>query len=115
MNKIHKDDTVVVVKGRDRGRTGVVRRVMPPGKRSDEYGRAAAGKLIVTGVNVVKRHMKPRGPQKPGGIIEREAPLPWTNVALLCASCNSPTRVGIRPLAAGGKTRFCKKCNENID
>lgn len=105
----------MVTKGRDRGRTGQVRIVIPPGKKTDEYGRPKPGRVIVTGVNVVKRHMRPRGPQRPGGIIEREAPMPWSNVALICASCNEPTRVGVRELRGGGKTRYCKKCDANVD
>jgi large subunit ribosomal protein L24 len=105
----------MVMKGRDAGRSGQVRRVMPPGKKSDEFGKMDPGRVIVTGVNIVKRHMKPRGPQKPGGIIEREAPIAWTNVALVCASCNQATRVGFRTLAGGGKSRYCKKCDANID
>ena len=115
MNKIRTADTVVVTKGKDRGRTGEVRAVMPPGKKTSKFGRPRPGKLIVTGVNMVKRHQKSTGPQKPGGIIEREAPISWTNVALICAACGDPTRVGLRALPGGSKTRFCKSCNENID
>ena len=115
MNKIRTADTVVVTKGKDRGRTGEVRAVMPPGKKTDKFGRSRPGKLIVTGVNIVNRHQKSTGPQKPGCIIEREAPISWTNVALVCAACGKPARAGLRPLPGGGKTRFCKSCNENID
>ncbi len=115
MNKIRKQDTVIVIKGRDRGLTGEVRQVVPPGKKRDKFGRPGPGKVVVAGVNIVKRHMKSTSPQKPGGIIEREAPISWTNVALVCAACGEPTRVGVRSLPAGGKARFCKSCNENID
>ena len=104
MNKIRREDTVLVVKGKDRGRSGPVRIVIPKAKR-----------VIVTGVNMVKRHMRPRGPQKPGGIVEREAPISWANVALLCASCAKPTRVGFRLQADGRKVRFCKRCDANMD
>jgi large subunit ribosomal protein L24 len=104
MNKIRRDDTVLVVKGRDRGRTGVVRKVIPKDSR-----------LIVTGVNIVKRHMKPRGPQKPGGIIEREAPLALANVAIICTSCGKPARIGFHAQADGRKVRFCKRCEANLD
>jgi len=104
VQKIKRDDTVLVVKGKDRGRTGPVRKVLP--KNS---------KVIVTGVAIVKRHMKPRGPQQPGGIIERESPISWANVVLLCKSCNEPARVGFRERTDGVKVRFCKRCNENID
>ncbi|MFQ6020005.1 MAG: 50S ribosomal protein L24, partial [Dehalococcoidia bacterium] len=54
-------------------------------------------------------------PQKPGGIIEREAPIPWANVKLICQSCNRPVRVGIRRLDDGSRVRYCKGCNANID
>ena len=71
--------------------------------------------VIVSGINVVKRHMRPRGPQQPGGIIEREAPIPLANVRPLCPSCNKPVRVGFRVLADGRKVRYCKKCDANFD
>ena len=104
MQKIRRDDTVLVVKGADSGRTGVVRKVIP-----------RESKLIVTGVNVGKRHMRPRGPQQPGGIIERESPISWTNVALICATCNKPVRVGFRNRTDGRKVRYCKNCDANLD
>ena len=115
MNKIRKADTVIVIKGKDRGRTGEVESVMPPGKKRDKFGRPRPGRLVVAGVNIVKRHQKSTGPKKPGGIIEREAPISWTNVALVCAACGKPTRIGLRALPSGSKTRFCKSCDENID
>ncbi len=115
MNKIRKADTVIVIKGKDRGRTGEVQSVMPPGKKTDKFGRAKPGKVIVGGVNIVKRHQKSTGPKKPGGIIEREAPISWTNVALVCTACGKPTRIGLRTLPSGDKGRFCKSCDENID
>ncbi len=115
MNKIRKADTVIVTKGKDRGVTGEVRSVIPPGKKTNKYGQPTPGKVIIAGVNIVKRHMKSTSPQKPGGIIEREAPISWTNVALVCTACGEPTRIGVRELPAGGKARFCKSCNENID
>ena len=103
MQKIKREDTVLVVRGKDRGKTGLVRKVMP----KDNL-------VIVTGANMVKRHMRPRGAQQPGGIIERESPLHWENVVLLCPSCNKPARVGFRERAGGTKVRFCKRCDENI-
>lgn len=115
MNKIKREDNVIVIKGRDRGRTGQVRKVLPTGKKTNEFGAVKPARIIVTGVNLVKRHMKPRGPQKPGGIVERESPIPWTNVAVLCASCTKPARVGFKALADGRKVRFCKRCDATID
>lgn len=104
MHRLRREDTVLVMKGRDRGKSGVVRKVIP-----------ADSRVIITGVNMVKRHMKPRGPQKPGGIIEREAPLAIANVAVICTSCNKPARIGFRPQADGRKVRFCKRCEANLD
>jgi large subunit ribosomal protein L24 len=103
VQKIRREDTVLVTKGRDRGKTGAVRQVIPKEQ-----------KLIVTGVNIVKRHMKPRL-QQPGGIIEREALIPWADVKLICQSCNRPVRVGFHRLDDGRKVRYCKSCNANID
>ena len=104
MQRIKREDSVLVMKGKDRGRSGAVRKVIPKEQ-----------KLIVTGVNVVKRHMRPRGPQRPGGIVEREAPVSWSNVSILCPSCNKPARVGFRTLADGRKVRYCKRCDANLD
>lgn len=115
MQKIRRDDTVVVLKGKDRGRTGQVRKVIPSGKKTDKYGNPADARVIVTGVNVLKKHQRPRSAQHPGGIIERESPVAWANVALLCASCNRPTRVGFRLLADGRKVRVCKRCDASLD
>ena len=104
MERIRKEDTVLVMKGKDRGRSGAVRLVIPKDKR-----------VIVTGINMVKRHMRPTGPQKVGGIIEREAPIAVSNVRPLCPSCNKPVRVGYRVLPDGRKVRYCKKCDANFD
>jgi len=104
MHRIRREDTVLVTKGKDRGRTGEVRKVIPKKNR-----------LIVTGVNMVKRHMKPQGQQKPGGIIDREAPIQMSNVALICESCQEPVRVGFRTAGEGRKVRFCKRCDANLD
>jgi len=104
MHRIRREDTVLVTKGKDRGRTGEVRKVIPKKNR-----------LIVTGVNMVKRHMKPRGQQNPGGIIDREAPIAVSNVALICESCQEPVRVGFRIVGEGRKVRFCKRCDANLD
>jgi large subunit ribosomal protein L24 len=115
MNRIKKEDTVLVTKGKDRGRTGPVRKVLPPGNSTDKYGRGEDWRVIVTGVNIGKRHMRPRGPQQPGGIIERESPIPWANVALICNSCQKAARIGYRTTADGKKLRYCKRCDANID
>lgn len=101
--KIKRDDTVLVTAGKDRGKTGKVHRVFP-----DE------GKVLVSGVNIIKRHTKPRGAARQAGIVEREAPLHVSKVALLCTRCHKPTRVGYRLLDDGSKVRYCHRCNEVI-
>ena len=114
MQKIKRADTVLVTKGKDRGKQGEVRRVITAGTGTDKFGRPDPARIVVTGVNMVKRHMKPRGQNKPGGIIEREAPISLSNAALICTACGKPVRVGFR-IANERKVRFCKSCNENID
>lgn len=104
MQRIKRDDTVLVIAGRDRGKRGTVRRVFPRDER-----------LIVQGVNMIKRHTRPRPPTQPGGIIEREAPLHISNVMLICAACDRPVRVGFRTRENGVKVRVCRSCGEDID
>jgi large subunit ribosomal protein L24 len=99
-----KDDTVLVIAGRERGKTGKVVRVLRD-----------RGKVLVERINMIKRHRKPSGPQSPGGILEKEAPLDVSNVMLLCPSCNKPTRVGRKSIEGGKRVRSCKQCGENID
>jgi large subunit ribosomal protein L24 len=103
MAKIRREDTVLVIKGKERGKTGVVRQVAPHQRR-----------VIVAGVNIVKRHMRPRA-DRPGGIIEREAPIHVSNVMVICKSCSKPTRVAFRLRDGGGKVRFCHHCDQPLD
>jgi large subunit ribosomal protein L24 len=102
---IKKNDTVVVIAGRDRGKRGRVLRVLPTRRR-----------LVVEGVNFIKRHTKPN-PQKNvmGGIVEREAALDASNVQLVCPECANPTRVGRRVLEDGRRVRYCVKCKGVVD
>ena len=101
---IRKNDTVVMIKGDDRGTRGKVLRVL----RDKSAG--GAGRVVVEGVNRVYRHVRrsQRNPQ--GGRLSVEMPLQQSNVALLCQACGMPTRVGARFLADGAKERYCKKC-----
>lgn len=101
--KIKKNDMVMVVKGRDRGKTGKVMRVMPE-----------AGRVVVERLNIVKRHSKPRGAASPGGIIEKEAALRIENVMIFCDRCNAPVRAGWKLNADGSKSRICHRCNEEL-
>jgi large subunit ribosomal protein L24 len=102
---IRKNDNVVVVAGRDRGKRGRVLRVIPDKTR-----------VVVEGVNFVKRHTRPN-PQRniKGGIVEREASLHVSNVKLVCPECSEPTRIGRRLLDDGRRVRFCLKCNGVVD
>lgn len=102
--RLRRDDNVMVIKGRDQGKQGRVQQVFP--------GR---GLLLVEGINIVKRHMKPSGGVRQGGIIQKELPIKASNVMLVCASCGKPARIGRRFLADGTKARFCKKCEEVIE
>jgi large subunit ribosomal protein L24 len=101
--KIRKGDRVQVLTGKDRGKQGEVMAAIP-----------AAGKVIVEGVNVAKKHQKPRSATMQGGIIDKDMPIPVANVALLCDDCG-PTRVGYRFDADGTKVRVCKKCRKDLD
>lgn len=102
--KLRKDDPVLVIAGKDRGKQGKVLRALP-----------GEEKLTVEGVNMVKKHIRPRPPAIQGGIVEREAPLPISKVMLLCSKCHRPTRVGFRFLEDGKKVRLCRACGEVID
>ncbi|NQT31346.1 MAG: 50S ribosomal protein L24 [Deltaproteobacteria bacterium] len=101
---IRKDDTVLVIAGKDKGKKGKVRFAFPDKKR-----------ILVEGVNFIKKHSKAKGAAKQAGIIDREATIPASNVMLLCSKCNHPARVGFRSLADGRKVRFCRACGEVID
>ena len=100
--KLRKGDEVVVLSGKDLGRRGTITRVIP-----------AADKVIVDGVNMVKRHTKPRGQVMQGGIIDKEMPLHVSNVALWCKDCGA-TRIGYRIVADGSKHRVCRKCGGEL-
>ena len=102
--KIKRDDRVVVLSGKDRGRLGRVLAVFPD-----------AGKLLVERVNLVKRHTKRGGVRQQGGIVEREAPVDASNVMLICPRCNSQARTYRKKLETGYRVRVCKKCQEVVD
>jgi large subunit ribosomal protein L24 len=101
--RIRKNDMVMVVKGRDRGKTGKVLRVLQD-----------RGRVLVERLNVVKRHSKPRGAASPGGIVEKEAPLRIENVMVFCDRCNAPVRTGIKAASDGARVRVCRRCGEAI-
>ena len=102
--KIRKNDTVLVVSGKDKGKTGKVRFAYPKDER-----------ILVGGINFIKRHTRAKGTVRQAGIIEREASIHVSNVMLLCNKCNHPTRVGFLFLGDRRKVRICHSCGEVID
>lgn len=100
--KIKKGDNVKIIAGKDRGRTGKVVRVLPSYER-----------IVVDGVNMLKRHVRPRRQGQKGEIIQRASPLHISNVELVCGVCGRATRVGYRT-EGDKKTRFCKKCSAGL-
>ena len=106
---LRKNDNVLVISGKDRGKRGRVLKVLP----GDERGKL---RFIVEGVNMIKRHTKPNpGKNIKGGIVEREASLHASNVQLVCPECGAQTRVGHRILGDGRKVRICRKCEGVVD
>src|SRR5262245_65300021 len=103
-NRIRKGDVVVVIAGRDRGKSGKVLSVDP-----------GMGKVVVEKVNMIKRHTKPNQKVKQGGILEREAPFAVSNVMYLCPVTQKPTRLGVRTLDDGRRVRFSKKSNDSVE
>ncbi len=102
--KIRKNDTVLVIAGKDRGKKGKVRFAYP--KKQE---------LLIEGINFIKKHSKARGQARQAGIIDLEAPIHVSDVMLFCDKCNHPTRIGFRLLEDGRKVRFCQSCREVID
>ncbi|MDI6801762.1 MAG: 50S ribosomal protein L24 [Thermodesulfovibrionales bacterium] len=102
--RIKKGDTAIVLTGKNKGKSGRVLSVLP-----------SKEKLIIEGINIVKRHMKPSKKYTHGGIIEKEAPLHISNIMLICPKCNKHTRIGNTVLDNGKKLRTCRKCKEVID
>ena len=102
--KIRKDDKVIVLAGKERGKIGTVLKVDPE-KES----------VIIEKINMVKKHAKASTQTAQGGIIEKEAPLNISDVMIVCNKCAEPTRIGKRILEDGSKIRVCKKCGEPMD
>ncbi|GHO44055.1 50S ribosomal protein L24 [Ktedonospora formicarum] len=106
---IKKGDTVLIITGKDKGKEGTVSRALPQ-----------VNKVIVEGLNIAKKHVRPQGQTRQGGIIEKAMPLHVSNVMLKCTECNEPTRVGHerRPMGADQKlrpVRICKHCGKAIE
>ena len=104
MRKIRRDDQVLVTSGKERGKRGQVREVLVKKDR-----------VVVQGLNMVKRHQRQRSEREPAGIIEKEAPIHISNVKLICRLCQKPPRITSRVRPDGVKVRVCRKCGEDID
>ena len=105
MLHVKKDDEVLVLAGKDRGKSGRVLRVFPTKKRA-----------VVENINMLRKHTRPN-PQKniKGGVVERESPIHLANLMVICRECGKPTRVSYSRLSDGKKVRTCRKCNGTID
>src|SRR4030067_1683253 len=101
---IRKNDLVVVISGKEKGKTGKVLRVLPKKER-----------VIIEKEYFIKKHARRTSQQKQGGIIEKEGPLHWSKVMVLCSKCEKPTRVARKTLSDGDKVRLCKKCGETLE
>lgn len=106
MPKVHvrKGDTVVVIAGKSAGKKGKVLEVHPKTER-----------VVVEGVNIVKRHTRPTRTMPQGGIMEKPAPIHSSNVLIFCSKCNRPVRTGKKLLSDGNKERVCKKCGKVLN
>ena len=105
---IKKGDTVLIITGKDRGKQGTVSRAMPQ-----------INKVIIEGLNIVKKHVRPQGQTRQGGVIDKAMPIDVSNTMLICTECGEPTRVGHdrRPVGVDQKlrpVRVCKKCHKVI-
>ena len=101
---VKKNDLVMVVSGKEQGKSGRILKVLPEKE-----------KVIIEKINFIKRHARPHGKQRQGGILEKEAPLHLSNVMLLCEKCNKAVRVGHRVVEGNKKARYCRKCGEILD
>jgi len=102
--KIKKNDTVLIISGKDKGKKGKVRFAYPEEKM-----------LMVEGINMVKKHAKAKAQVKQAGIIEREATIAVANVMLVCSKCNKPAKLGLKILQDGRKARVCRVCGEVVE
>ena len=99
-----RDDTVLILSGEDRGKQGKVLKVFPKQQR-----------VIIEGVNFIKRHTRPTQKNPKGGIVEKEGSISFSNVMVVCSKCGEPTRVGAKIIADGSRVRTCKRCREMIE
>ncbi len=104
MMGLKKDDKVMVIGGKDKGKSGKIKQVLH-----------ARNRVVVEKLNLVKRHTKPGMDQTQGGIIEKESSIHRSNVMLFCEKCDKPVRYGVRTMEDNSKVRYCKKCEELFD
>ncbi|MBW2108698.1 MAG: 50S ribosomal protein L24 [Deltaproteobacteria bacterium] len=102
--RLRKDDKVKVIAGKEKGKIGKVLKVLVEKDR-----------VVVENVNFIKRHTRPGGKTPQGGIIEKEAPIHWSNLMLICDKCINPIRIKMQRLEDGRNVRVCSKCGEIID
>ena len=101
---LKKDDKVKVIAGKDKGKIGKVLKVDRKKNR-----------ILIEKINIVKRHSKPTAQNKQGGIVEKEMPIQWSNVMVMCNKCVTPARIQMQRLEDGKKVRVCVKCGETLD
>ena len=101
---IKKDDKVKIIAGKDKGKIGKVLKV-----------NRKKNRLLVEKINIVKRHTRPSQKSRQGGIIEKEMPIQWSNVMVMCNKCVKPARIKMQRLEDGNKVRVCVKCGETLD
>ena len=117
MRKIKREDTVLIIGGKERGKTGVVRQVVGGGdliKVKGHRPKVKEDKVFIIGLNMVKRHKKQQQGVAQAGIIEKEMPMALSKVMLICKSCNKPVRVGFQT-RGDGKHRVCRNCGQDVD
>jgi large subunit ribosomal protein L24 len=117
MQRIKKGDTVEIISGKSKGKRGTVHSVQPSkSTRKPGQGEPETMTVIVSGVNLTKKHQRRTGDVRTQvGIMEREAPVEASRVAVVCKKCDKATRIGFRVFEDGSKARYCKKCGELIE
>jgi large subunit ribosomal protein L24 len=101
---VKKNDLVMVTASKEKGKTGKILKVI-----------AKKNRVIVEKVNFIKKHQRPTGQLRQGGIIEKEGPIHASKIMIMCGKCNRPVRIGRKILEDGKKVRVCKKCGEVLD
>jgi large subunit ribosomal protein L24 len=101
---IKKNDTVMVISGKEKGKRGRVIAVYP-----------STNRLLIEKLNMIKRHTRPNQQLRQGGIVEKESPISASNVQLICSKCDKPTTAARKAQGEGARVRVCKICNESVD